>query len=140
MLDVNREVVYQPFDSFLIVVGTVPTRLSDTIAFAKTDLIDSFVISLDAGAANNIFIGGANVTVNNGVEIVAGGGPVNFVIENQNEHYEILDPLLRISETLQCTPKQPLAIPFIVWDLSQIYLVAAAATNVRVMPFRSMFI
>jgi len=41
---------------------------------------------------------------------------------------------------LQCSPRQPRAIPFIVWDFSQIYLVAVAVTNVRVAPFRSMFI
>jgi hypothetical protein len=41
---------------------------------------------------------------------------------------------------LQCMPNQPRQIPFIVWDFSQIYLIAAAITNVRIAPFRSVFI
>jgi len=140
MLSVNREIVYQPFDSFSISVQVTPTPLNTSIALTKSDLIDSFTISVDATAANNVFIGGAGVTITSGLEIVAGGGPVSFVIENQRQHYELQEPVINIAEILQCSPSQPRSLPFIIWDLSQIYLIAAAITNVRVAPFRSMFI
>lgn len=140
MDQVNRQIAYQPFETFNLAVQVTPTQLATVLAFTKADLIDSFVLSLDAGAANNVFIGGAGVTVTNGLEIVAGAGPLLFKIENQNQHYELQEPVIAIAETLQCLPNQPRQIPFIVWDFSQIYLIAAAITNIRVAPFRSVFI
>ena len=139
-MQVNRSIVYQPFETFNIAVQVTPTQLSTVMSFTKADLIDSFVVSVDGAAANNIFIGGAGVTIVNGIEIVRGAGPVRLTIINQNQHYEIQEPLLNITETLQCTPKEARQIPFVVWDFSQIYLVAAAITNARIMPFRSVFI
>lgn len=136
--NIVRQIVPQPFTTFILAVGTVATAISTV--FTKADLIDSFCVSLDAGAANNVFIGDQGVTVNSGLEIVAGGGPVNFLIRNQFQQYEIQGPLLDAVETLQCQQKEALSLPYIVWDLSQIYMVAAAATNVRIAPFRSQFI
>lgn len=137
-MQVNRTIAYQNFETFVLAVGTTPTPLSSL--FTKADLIDSFTVSVDAAAANNVFIGGQAVTVDNGLEIVRGAGPVSFEIVNQNQHYEIQSPVIAIAEALNCRPLEPVSIPFIVWDLSQIYMVAAAATNVRVAPFRSIFI
>ena len=137
-MQINREIVYQPIDTFVLPVQITPTPLSGV--FTKVDLIDSFILSLDAAAANNVFLGNSNVTINTGIEIVAGAGPINFIIENQRQHYELQEPLLAIAATLQCEQSMPRSLPFIVWDLAQIYLVAVAATNVRVSPFRSQFI
>jgi len=140
MLQVIREIATQPFDTFAVTIGTAPTQLSTVLSFTKQDLIDSLIISVDAGAANNVFIGGQGVTITNGIELVAGAGPVLLEIVNQNQHYELQEPIIAIAETLQCAPNMPRQIPFVVWDLSQIYMVAAAATNVRIAPFRSVFI
>ena len=137
-MQVNREVVTQPFDHFVVVVGVAPTQILPTQT--KADLIDSFVVSVDAAAANNIFIGGNGVTIANGLEIVRGGGPINFIIRQQHQHYELQEPVLAIAEILACNNYLARAIPFIIWDLSQIYLVAAAATNARIAVFRSPFI
>jgi hypothetical protein len=138
MLQVNRPTVYQNFETFTLTVLVTPTQIST--AFTKVELIDSFVISVDAGAANNVFIGGPGVTITNGLEIVAGAGPVNFRIRNQRQTYDLQAPVINIAEVLQCVPNQPVSLPFVVWDFSQIYLVAAANTNVRIAPFRSMFV
>ena len=140
MLNVNRDVVYQPFDSYLFVVAATPTPLVTAVQLTKQDLITSFIISVDAAAAGNIFLGGPGVTIANGIEIVAGAGPVRFVIENQNQHYELQEPVLRLAETMQCQPNPPVSLPIVVWDFNQIYAVAAANTNARIAPFRSMFI
>lgn len=139
-MQINRDnVVYQPFETYSLAVQTTPTQLSTALSFTKADLITTIVLSVDAGAANNVFIGGIGVTITTGLEIVRGAGPLEFVIENQNQHYELQEPALAIAETLQCSPNEPRQIPFIIWDLSQIYLIAAAVTNVRIAPFRSMF-
>ncbi len=140
MQQVIRDIVVQPFETFVLAVQVTPTQLSTALAFTKADLIDSFVLSLDAGAANNVFLGGPGVTVANGLEIVAGAGPAEFIIENQNQHYELQEPIIAIAESLQCAPNPSRAIPFVIWDFTQIYLVAAAITNVRIAPFRSVFI
>jgi hypothetical protein len=137
METINRPLLTQPVSTILVAVGTTATPIIPNQN--KTDMVDSFVLSLDAAAANNVFVGDSSVTVNNGIEIIAGGGPVNFVIRNQWQQYDTQDALIAIAETLQCQQKQPKAIPFIVWDLSQIFLVAVAPTNVRVLQFRSQF-
>ncbi len=140
MQQVVRDIVTQTFETFALAVQVTPTQLSTALAFTKADLIDSFVVSLDAGAANNVFIGGPGVSVTNGIEIVAGAGPVEFVIENQWQQYELQEPIIAIAETLQCNTNPSRSIPFVIWDFAQIYLIAAAITNVRVAPFRSIFI
>ena len=137
MQQINRPIVFQPFETFNITVAITPTPLSAT--FTKADLIDSFAISLDAAAANNIFLGGTGVTVNNGLEIVRGGGPVLIRIINQHVQYDIhsvIDPLAEQN----CNLISVSPIPYIIWDLTQICLVAAAPTNARIAPFRSMFV
>lgn len=139
MQQVDRPIVYQIFTTFALTVGTTPTQIST--AFTKVDLIDSFAISVDAAAANNVFIGDQGVTTTTGLEIVRGGGPINFVIRNQHQQYELQEPLIILAESTLCQgPVAPRAIPFIIWDLSQIYLIAAANTNVRIAPFRAIFI
>lgn len=138
MQSIIRDIVFQPFTTFAVTVAVTPTPISQLVT--KSDLIDSFVLSLDAGAANNIFIGDQGVTITTGLEIVAGGGPVLFRIRNQPIQYDIhsvIDPAI---ENQLCQQVQVRSIPFIIWDLSQIYLVAAAPTNVRCAPFRSQFI
>lgn len=137
-MQVVRDIVHQPFDTFVVVVGVAPTQILPTQT--KADFIDSFVVSVDAGAANNVFIGGNGVTIATGLEIVAGAGPINFLIRQQNQHYELQEPAIAVAEILGCAKQTARSIPFIVWDLSQVYLIAAAATNVRVAVFRAPFI
>ena len=138
MDQITRDIVFQPFETFNITVAITPTQASTK--FTKVDLITSFIVSLDAAAANNVFMGGAGVTTANGIEIVAGAGPIEFFINNQNQHYELQEPAIAIAETMQCQPNQPRAIPIVVWDLSQIYFVAVANTNLRIAPIRKVFI
>lgn len=138
MQQINRSVLFQPFSSFVLPVAITATPLVATPN--KSDLVDSFIISVDAAAANNVFMGDGNVTIASGIEIVAGGGPVNFRIQNQPQQYDLQIPALDIARTLQCQDSTAFAIPFIVWDCSQVYLIAVAPTNVRVMLFKSQFI
>lgn len=138
MEQINRPVLYQPFSSFVLSVAITATPILSTPN--KSDLIDSFIVSLDAAAANNVFMGDGGVTTASGIEIIAGSGPINFKINNQNQQYDLQLPLLDVAKTLQCQTSMPFAIPFIVWDCSQVYFIAAAPTNVRIALFRSQFI
>ena len=138
MQNIVRPTLYQTISNFVIVVGNTPTPISSITT--KSDLITSFVLSLDAGAANNVFWGDQNVTINTGIEIVRGAGPLLFAIDDQRQIYESQYPLMFIAEALGCKPNQGYGVPYVVWDLSQIYLIAAAATNVRCAPFRSQFV
>ena len=139
MQPIVRSIVYQLIEPFVIAVGTTPTQVFPQQT--KSDLIDSFTLSLDAAAANNVFIGGQAVTIANGLEIIAGGGPLTFRIRNQWQQYEVQEPLVKLADKIDCNnPMTPRAIPFVIWDLSQIYLVAVAATNIRCAPWRAQFI
>lgn len=138
MQTVNRPILFQPVSTIIVAVQVTPTPIIPNQN--KTDLVDSFIISVDSGAANNVFLGDGSVTLVNGIELIAGAGPIQFVIRNQWQQYDVQNALISVAETLQCQQNSPFAVPFVVWDLSQIYLVAAAITNVRVMQFRSPFI
>ena len=138
MQQIVRPILSQPLITLTVAVGLTPTPIVSQ--GDKTSLVESFIISVDTSAANSVFLGDQGVTINSGIEIVAGAGPVNFAILNQAQQYDTQLPLIALGEMLGCIPQQPFAIPFIIWDLSQIYLVAAAPTNVRVLPFRSQFV
>lgn len=143
MSQIIRDIVYQDFNPFALTVLTTPTPISSQ--FTKSDLIDSFAISVPASAANNVFLGNGSVTTTSGLEIVAGAGPALVRIINQNIQYDIhsaLDPAADAVNTLAgCN--QPISIrgiPFVVWDLRQVCLIAVANTTVVIAPFRAMFI
>lgn len=133
-----RDTIYQPFDPQAVNVLATPTPI---LAQAnKSDLISAFVVSVPASAANNIFIGNAAVTTTTGLEIVAGGGPCEFRIINQPVQYDIhsmLDPILA---GLPCQVVDVRGIPFIIFDLTQICLIAVAPTAAVVWPIRSQFV
>ena len=134
-----RPIVYQPVHSELIVIGTVPTQLMTTRN--QTDYIQTFIVSIDAAAAGNVFLGDQAVTTANGIEIVAGAGPAEFRINDERQQYELMWPLLIIQQTLECKGLPvPFMIPIEVWDMTQWYGVAAAATNLRLMVFRTQFV
>lgn len=136
-----RPVLFQTLTSFTLAVGTVPTAIKPTANF-QAELINSFVISVPASAANNVFLGDSNVSLVSGMEIIAGGGPVSFEIMDERMRYELLSPLQKMLEVLTCgllnfTPSD---IPFTCWDLSQVFVIATAATNVSITTFKKQFI
>lgn len=136
MINVNRPVLTQPFNTFVVTVGATPVQLVPNQD--KTSLVESFVLSVDAASAS-VFAGDSNVTVGSGLEIVAGGGPALFANRNQWQQYDVMFPLLELTRTLQCRELQPFNIPYIVWDLSQWYVVCGVASSVRVAAFRAQY-
>lgn len=134
----NRPVLYQSYTTRALTVLTTPTPIGPQNSLSE--LINTFVISVPASAANNVFFGDSNVTITSGLEIVRGAGPIEFVIEDERMLYELMYPAVRTAEVLGCDRLQPVEIPFIAWDLSQIFLVASANTVVSIATFKAPFV
>ena len=138
LLGIERQIVWQQFNHFALTVLTTPTPLSSVVN--QSLYYDSVVISVPSAALNNVFFGGPGVTTGNGIELVAGAGPVEFRIANQFQQYDLLEPLLNVAAGVVCAPQTPKAIPFAAWNLAEMNLIAAANTAVTVMTFQSMFV
>lgn len=132
-----RPIIYQPIVSFRVAVGLVPTAIDPTGNINQ--LINSFAISVPTGAAN-VFFGDGNVTVTTGLEIIAGAGPIQFLIQDERMKYEVLVPLNNMAEVLGCKTVDKFDVPLVVWDLSQVFLIGTVATNVAVSTFKMQFV
>ena len=133
-----RPLLFQPIVSFSVAVGTTATPIKAN--GNVNELITSFAISVPSTAANNVFFGDSNVTLTTGLELIAGGGPVLFKLEDVRMLYELIDPALKTSQILGCKPFDRVDVPLTVWDLSQVFLVATAATTVAIAVFKEQFI
>lgn len=133
-----RPTVIQQVGQAVVAVGLTPTPLtanpSLTLAY-----IDSFLICVYSTAANSVFFGDSTVSITTGIEIPA-GVTVQFSASNERQLYELQNPLIQMSEVLTCERQTAEEIPFVYFDLSQLFLVAAAATNVVVMPFKRAYV
>lgn len=137
-MNVQRNLLRQEFTTFALTVQTTAGPINANMGL--NTLVDSLILSVPASAANNVFLGGdAGVTILSGIEIVA-GSPIQLAILNERQLYELQSPLMEMAVVATCRQLQPEAIPFVVWDISQIYLVAAAATPMAVGVFKAMYI
>lgn len=139
MFSVNRPLVAQEWATNGLTVNVAPAQPLGP-QFPITAMIDAFYITVPAAAANSIFIGGnPAVTITNGLELLAGTTSA-FIIEHEDRQlYELQKPLIDMARTM-CNPESPETIPFVVWDLSQVYVVAVAATVISFAPFKAMYI
>ena len=135
---VQRPLVAQEWATQGFTVNVAPAQpLGPNLGI--TSMIDSFYITVPAAAANSIFIGGnPAVTTANGLELLA-GTTSRFLVSQARQLYELQKPLLDVARTM-CNIEHPEAIPFVVWDMSQIYVVAVAATVISFAPFKAMYI
>jgi len=132
----RRDIVAQPQRWSSLLVGVAPTPLSQ--AQAQTGLAalyDSIIVSLVSTAANSVFWGDSSVTGGtNGLEIRP-GIPIQMSIVNDRQLYEVQGPL--IDQFCQ----QPEGVPFIVWDVSTIYLISpSGAQTVAIGLFKAAWI
>lgn len=138
---VNRPIIAQPFESFGLSVPAPPTAPVPIDANSrKEDLIDTFLITVPAAAANSIFMGTSGVGVGQGLELLQ-GTTVMFKIDHDGRQvYELQGALVEIATALECRVISPDAIPFVVWDLTQICLIAVAATAITVAVMRNPYV
>lgn len=133
-----RPTVPQQLNQAVIAVAVTPTPLSSNPALTLA-YIDSFLLCVYTTAANSVFFGDQSVTTTNGMEIPA-GVTVQFSISNERQLYELQLPLLPVASQIVCAAMPQSDIPFVYWDLSQLYLVAAAPTNVVIIPFKRAYV
>jgi hypothetical protein len=126
----ERPVVRQRFFNYALAVQITPTLINND-SLLYTNYLNTFIVSVPA-AGGNVFIGSAGVTVANGLELVAGSGPLVFAIDQSRQLYEVQDPVLQIASIANCKNSKPQMIPFVVWDLTQMFLVAPIVTNVAI--------
>lgn len=133
-----RPTVVQQLGQSVVAVGLTPTPLSSNPAL-QLAYIDSFIICVYSTAANSVFFGDGTVSITTGIEIPAGVS-IQFAISNERQLYELQNPLLSMQAAMECDKVKGEEIPFVYWDMSQLFLVAAAATNAIVMPFKRAYV
>jgi len=133
----KRPLVVQGFRTFTFTAGVKALPIEPNLD--KTKLITGFVISNPVGAIS-VFLGNIGVTIASGLEIQAGTAPFFGIDQGGRQLYEVQSPLLDISSGLKCSSDPLGGIPFVVWDLSTVFLVAAAPQIVTVAVFPTMYL
>ena len=131
-LGLKRPLVTQQFITFSVSVTTSPLPLTTTVN--KEQLITSFIIS-NPSTGISVFIGNQGVSTTTGLEVIAGTTPVFEILQEGRQLYELQEPALDIVSGQQCRRVEAFGIPFIVWDMTQWFVVAAAATTISVALF-----
>lgn len=122
---------------------TVPVAPAAPLApqWGLTALYDTFVITVPSTAANSVFMGfDAGVIVGTGIELLASTTTQFKVDHDGRQLYELQNLLKRLTDYETCISQPMEFIPFVVWDMSQIYVVAAAATAITVAAFKAVYI
>ncbi len=129
-----RPVVYQRALNFNLTADVGPLPLANGGFQCDTIILD--VLST---AANSVFWGyGSSINITTGQEVRA-GLPIVVAADNTREQWEIQRLLEMIAAMIAAERGFPAPGPFraprVVFNASDIYVVAAAPTNVRVMLF-----
>jgi hypothetical protein len=130
----TRPIVYQRALSFQVTANTVPVPLTNGAFQCETILLD--VLST---AANSVFFGyGGGITPTSGIEIRA-GLPIVLTTENGREQWELQRVLEAIAGMIAAergyNALGPYRAPRVIFNSNEYFLVATAATTVRVMLF-----
>lgn len=134
----QRPLIRQEFTTMSFTVTTAAQ--SPTQNLGLTSLIDTFLITVPLTAANSIFLGGdQGVTITSGIELLAGTTTQFKIDHDTRQLYELQNLLKKMAECM-AGPSQMEWIPFVCWDMSQIYLVAAANTAISLALFKAVYI
>jgi len=133
----SRPLVEQQFTQFPLTVGTTATTISSSNDLAS--MIDTFIITVPAAAANAVYFGNESVLTTNGIELSSGNSYI-FGTDNTRQLYELENPLIGMSSFVQGRSIPGVTLPFVCWNLSRCFLIATAGTDVRIIVFRNPFI
>jgi hypothetical protein len=126
------QVTQQIFTFGLNVPGGANQAIPISTTITKDKLITTFIVS-NPVAGSSVYLGGPGVTsvagANQGLEIVAGTAPAFRILQEDRELYEVMTLLGALTEKLQCKPADYIKIPFICWDLTQLFLFSANAAG-----------
>src|SRR5262245_48152136 len=136
-----RPLIRQEATAFQFTVPVAPAA-SPAPQLSLNSLIDSFLITVPTTAANSVFLGfDAGVIVGTGIELLAGSSVPFRIDQDGRQLYELQHLLMKMAQQIGCTvPEIQEEIPFVCWDMSQIYLVAAAATVITMCIFKAVYI
>jgi hypothetical protein len=134
--DIQRELRPQDFINFSFTVGITPTAINQSNQQSNLQSAYDWLMICNPGASGRaVYFGGPNVSLIpaiNGLEIAA-GTTVSLAINNQRQHYEIQAPLTDYF----CLA--PVSLPFYVWDPANLFMIAAAPTNISILLFKAGF-
>lgn len=130
----QRPVVYQRALNFEMTAGVTPLPLLN-----QQFQTDGILVNVDSTAANSIFFGyGSGITITSGVEIRA-GLPQFFSPDNTRELWEIQRVLEQIAAMIAAergyNSLGQFRTPRVVMNANEYFVVAAAATSIRIMLF-----
>lgn len=136
---VNRTPIEQTFFSQSVLVSNVtPTPFANNLTI--TSLMQTIFICNPSSNTNSVFFGDNNVSTTQGQEIVAGTGPIAIIIQQGRQLYELQDPEMITAQATACQPMDPTSIPLVVWNPSNMFLIAATApTTVALLFFRNVY-
>jgi hypothetical protein len=130
----ERPLVSQQLISFPLTVPGAGQAIPISQTLDKSRLITTFAVS-NPVAGSSVYLGNAGVTAagaNQGFEIPAGTAPAFRAFQESRQLYEIQGLVVTIARVLNCTLPEIEKIPFIVWDLTQLYLFSANAAGSQV--------
>ncbi len=143
----GSQIIRQPIEQLLVsyplLVNTVPTPLN--AALDINAYVQSFTIGNPSVNTASVFWGDGQVTastagnIGSGIEILAGTAQ-HFIVEQIRQLYELQEPENLSAQKLVCQPLEPVAIPVIVWNPQNFFLISTVATTVSVVIFRNVYI
>lgn len=142
-LGLDRPLVTQQFRTFPVTLVGAAAAVPLDPNGQKQNLITTFSISNPSGGGS-IFIGNAGVTAaggaNPGFEVQSGTAPAFKVIQEGRQLYELQVPLSQLLQVANCTNASLEKIPFVVFDMSQIFAFSAVNITFTVITFQQMYL
>lgn len=134
----QRPLLKQDFTTFALSVGVNGTPINSQMQL--TAMVDTIAICVPSTAANSVFFGAdQGVTTASGLELLPSTTSA-FRIAQMRQLYELQYPLQDLKNAAMCKVSIGEEIPVIVWDVSQIYLVAAGVTTVSIAVFKAVYV
>lgn len=138
MPGVNRTPIEQTFFTQSIAVPTTPIPFANNLTI--TSLMQTIFMCNPSSNTNSVFFGDSNVSTTQGMELVPGSGPIAVIIQQTRQLYELQDPEMISAQVASCQSIDPTSIPLVVWNPSNMWLVAATATTtIALMFFRNVY-
>lgn len=142
--NIQRDLVTQTFRTFPRALIANAAAVALDAGGSKQQLITSFSISNPVASGGSVYIGNQAVTdpagVNPGFEIQAGTAPAFKILQEGRQLYELQGLTAQIATILQCTNVTLEKIPFVVFDMSQIFAFATVNITVTIITFPTMYL
>jgi len=131
----DRPLITQTLIAFPLTVPGVAPAIQMSQTLDKSRLITTFVVS-NPVAGSSVYLGASagvtNAGATQGFEIQAGTAPAFKLFQEGRQLYELQALAAAITTQIGCIPPLLEKIPFVVWDLTQLFLFSANAGGSQV--------